>query len=96
MQPKGPFYKESSLSTLNDLTNDGKAEGELIKIEGRILDKNCNPYPNCLIDIWQANSYGKYNHQNDFSKNKLDKFFYGYKRIISDKNGNYFFTTVFP
>ena len=78
------------------MSNNGKATGKLIKIEGKILDESCKPYPFCEIDIWQANSYGKYNHENDFSKNKIDEFFYGYKRITSDKDGNYFFTTIFP
>ena len=95
-QPKGPFFKENKTTSINDLSNNGKATGELIKIEGKILDKSCKPYPFCVIDIWQANSYGKYNHENDFSKNKIDEFFYGYKRITSDKDGNYFFTTIFP
>ena len=96
LQPKILICSFIQTSYINDLSNNGKATGELIKIEGKILDKSCKPYPFCEIDIWQANSYGTYNHENDFSKNKIDEFFYGYKRITSDKNGSYFFTTIFP
>ena len=39
-------------TSINDLSNNGKATGELIKIEGKILDKSCKPYPFCEIDIW--------------------------------------------
>ncbi|MDC3024327.1 protocatechuate 3,4-dioxygenase [Alphaproteobacteria bacterium] len=95
-QPKGPFFKKNITGNKNDLSNNGKASGELIKIEGRILDHNCTPYSFSNLDIWQANTYGKYNHANDFSSNKIDKNFYGYKRISSDQHGYYFFTTIFP
>ena len=95
-QPKGPFFKRTTISLMNDLSNNGRAAGELIKIEGRILDHNCTPYSFSTIDIWQANTYGKYNHLNDLSKNKIDKNFYGYKSITTDENGYYFFTTIFP
>ena len=96
MQPVGPFFKEKQLSNINDLTNNGKASGKIIKIEGKITDKNCTPYPYSLINIWQANAYGKYNHANDMSNNKFDKYFSGYKKIISDKEGFYSFTTIIP
>ena len=95
-QPAGPFFKQKKLSDLNDLTNNGMAAGKRIKIEGKILDNNCRPYPNCLIDIWQANTYGKYNHKNDYSDNELDKNFNGYKKIVANSEGFYSFTTILP
>ena len=34
-QPKGPFFKKNRTISINDLSNNGKATGELIKIEGK-------------------------------------------------------------
>ena len=96
IQPIGPFYKKTKLSNINDLTNNGKALGKIIEIQGKIVDRNCKPHPKCIIDIWQANSYGKYNHKNDLSENKIDKYFKGYKRIITDDAGFYSFKTIMP
>jgi len=95
-QPKGPFYKTPKLLKNLDMTNNGKAKGEVIKISGKIMNTSCNPYKNAILDVWQANYYGKYNHNNDSSFLNLDKNFNGYGRIITDNEGNYKITTIYP
>ena len=95
-QPTGPFYKSKNLSSVTDMTNGGRAIGEVIEIKGRVLDNKCNPQPSCQIKIWQANAFGKYNHENDISKNKIDIDFIGYNKIITDRLGYYKFITIIP
>ncbi len=95
-QPKGPFYKKEYLLNSSDMTSKGKALGEKIQIEGRVLDKNCTPQPLSLIKIWQANSFGKYNHKNDFSKNAYDPNFSGYNKIYTNNDGFYKLITIYP
>ena len=95
-QPKGPFYKKKNLVNAVDMTNQGKAEGEIIEIKGSVVNTSCEPESFCLIKIWQANSFGKYNHKNDFSKNKADPNFKGYNTIRTNKNGFFHFTTILP
>ena len=85
-QPKGPFYKSSNKSVQIDLTNNGKAAGKKIQISGKVMDAECKIYPNSIIKVWQANSFGKYNHINDLSKNKKDNNFSGYTTLKTDKN----------
>ena len=95
-QPKGPFFKATNLPNNIDLTNNGKAQGEIVKIEGKVIDNLCRPHSNCYIKIWQANKHGKYNHENDFSLNRKDKNFLGYSFIKTDNNGFYKFITIIP
>ena len=61
-QSTGPFYKIPPKIFNNDMTNNGKAIGKKIKVYGKILDNKCKPVTSAILDIWQANSFGKYNH----------------------------------
>lgn len=51
----------------NDLTaqHAGEPQGERIIIHGRVLDENGLPVPGILVEIWQANAAGRYNHDRD-------------------------------
>ena len=95
-QSKGPFYKVPSKIFNNDMTNNGKAIGKKIKVYGKILDNKCKPITNAILDIWQANSFGKYNHQADLSESRKDNDFYGYMRLLSNEKGEYNFNTILP
>ena len=50
-----------------DLTKQGNAPpiGERIVVTGRVLDGNGKPVPRTLVEIWQANSAGRYPHRRD-------------------------------
>ena len=78
------------------MTNKKKAIGEIISIQGNVKDEQCNPHSFSQLTIWQANTFGKYNHKSDSSNNKSDPNFNGYIKIKTDKNGFYKFTTIFP
>ena len=67
-----------------------------IIIFGKVLDENSKPIPNSLIEIWQANSGGKYRHSGDTYKAPLDPNFGGWGRCLTDENGNYYFKTIKP
>ena len=95
-QSKGPFYKVPSKIFNNDMTNNGKAIGKKIKVYGKILDNKCKPITNASLDIWQANSFGKYNHKADLSRSRKDNDFFGYMRLLSNEKGEYNFNTILP
>src|SRR5262249_53952288 len=50
-----------------DLTkqHSGDPIGERIILTGRVLDENGRPVPHTLVEIWQANSAGRYPHRVD-------------------------------
>ena len=39
--------------------------GQLMIVTGRVLDEAGRPVPDTLVELWQANSAGKYNHPAD-------------------------------
>jgi protocatechuate 3,4-dioxygenase, alpha subunit len=70
--------------------------GERVTIEGRVLDGDAKPVPDALIEIWQANSQGKYAHPNDSQEKHIDPAFQGFGRIPTDDEGKFRFTTIKP
>jgi protocatechuate 3,4-dioxygenase alpha subunit len=70
--------------------------GERVTIEGRVLDGDGKPVPDGLIEIWQANSHGKYAHVDDRQDKPVETGFQGFGRIPTDDNGKFRFTTIKP
>lgn len=82
----------------NDLTRQHKGEpiGERIIVSGRVLDANGRPVPNTLVEIWQANAAGRYQHVRDQHDAPLDPNFTGCGRTFTDQEGRYRFVTIKP
>ena len=63
-------------------------KGERIVIEGRVLDGDGAPVPDALIELWQANAAGRYDHPDDTQADKkIDPNFHGYGRVATDAAG---------
>ncbi len=95
----GPVYgHEAVWPGDNDLTKQhaGEPIGERIIVHGRVLDEDGRGVPDSLIEIWQANSCGRYVHRNDQHPAPLDPNFTGAGRVKTDPTGYYKFTTVKP
>lgn len=73
----------------------GIATGEVIIVKGKILDTNCQPIAGAIVEIWQANHYGKYRHEYDDS-GKSDPNFQGWAQAVTNANGEYRFKTILP
>ena len=83
----------------NDLTaqHDGEPLGERIIIHGRVLDENGLPVPGILVEIWQANAAGKYDHEADQQDKPVDPAFRGWGRTgTAFDTGVYTFETIKP
>jgi protocatechuate 3,4-dioxygenase alpha subunit len=65
-------------------------------VAGRVLDGDGKPVPDALLEIWQANSHGKYAHPEDNQNKPLERGFQGYGRIGVDENGRFMFATIKP
>lgn len=73
-------------------------KGERIRIEGQVLDGLGTPCRDVLVEIWQANAAGRYNHPADPQADKpVDPGFRGWGRAGTDfTTGLYAFETVKP
>ena len=95
----GPvFGQEAVRPNDDDLTRQcaGEPLGERIVVSGRVLDENARPLANTLLEIWQCNAAGRYQHKNDNHDAPLDPNFTGCGRVLTDGEGRYRFTTVKP
>lgn len=95
----GPVYGHERAGALdNDLTrqHSGEPLGERIIVTGRVLDGDGRPVRDSLIELWQANSAGRYTHAGDRHPAPLDPNFSGAGRCVTDSEGRYRFVTVKP
>ncbi|PZD71289.1 Protocatechuate 3,4-dioxygenase beta chain [Acaryochloris thomasi RCC1774] len=98
---EGPFYPVMAQKDKDfDLTQiegkEGKAKGKIITIEGQITDTNGVPLEDATVDLWQANSAGRYRHPRDPNDAPLDPSFQGWAIVPSGREGGFRFQTVYP
>ncbi|UNO42096.1 protocatechuate 3,4-dioxygenase subunit beta [Streptomyces sp. MST-110588] len=94
-----PVFGHSDITALDhDLTRQhpGDPLGERITVSGRVVDGDGRPVRHQLIELWQANSAGRYAHRGDRHNAPLDPNFTGVGRTLTDDNGAYTFTTIKP
>ncbi|UPJ62743.1 protocatechuate 3,4-dioxygenase subunit beta [Bradyrhizobium sp. 191] len=95
----GPVYgHETVREGDSDLTtqHSGEPIGERIIVHGHVRDEDGRGVPNSLVEIWQANSCGRYVHVRDQHPAPLDPNFTGAGRTVSDASGYYRFVTIKP
>ncbi|MET0569122.1 MAG: protocatechuate 3,4-dioxygenase [Hyphomicrobiaceae bacterium] len=96
----GPFYPLSEPAKGGDLTRvpgrPGRAQGQIIRLIGRVLDRTGQPVRGGKLQIWQANSFGRYLHPNDANPAQLDPCFEGFAVIETDEDGRYSLRTIKP
>ncbi|MFM9849808.1 MAG: protocatechuate 3,4-dioxygenase [Hyphomicrobiaceae bacterium] len=96
----GPFYPLSEPAKGGDLTRvpgrPGRAQGQVIRLSGRVLDRNGQPVRGGKLQVWQANAFGRYLHPNDDNPAQLDPCFEGFAVIETDDDGRYDLRTIKP
>jgi protocatechuate 3,4-dioxygenase alpha subunit len=99
-QTVGPYFAQGLLrkgdSVFTNVLVTEKTEGERIRIEGRVTDGDGQPIEDALLEIWQANSHGRYLHPLDEQDKPLDPAFMGHGRAATDTGGSYWFETIKP
>ena len=78
---------------------DDTTEGQRIRILGHVYDGAGDLVPDAIIEIWQANSHGRYNHPADDRKdNLLDPNFKGFGRMGTGTtpDNRFVFDTIKP
>ena len=71
------------------------AEGTRLTIVGTIFDGDGKPVSDAMIEIWQADSSGRYAHPRD-SRARANSSFKGFGRCGTSKSGDFAFETIKP
>ncbi len=73
-----------------------RAIGQYIEVTGRVMDEDGAPLAGAMVEIWQANSAGKYIHEMDRHEAPIDPNFTGLGRFVTDAEGCYKFRSIKP
>jgi protocatechuate 3,4-dioxygenase alpha subunit len=96
-QTVGPFFHLGLTDPYSIPTIAGPlVKGERVKLVCAIYDGEGNFLPDAMLEIWQANADGKYNHPEDTQERPLDPEFRGFGRLASDASGMCGFETIKP
>jgi protocatechuate 3,4-dioxygenase, alpha subunit len=71
-------------------------QGNRIWISFRVLDGDGVPVDDAMLEVWQADSNGKYNHPEDVQPKKLDPGWMGFGRIATGEDGSCTLETIKP
>jgi protocatechuate 3,4-dioxygenase alpha subunit len=81
----GPFFPREFAEGANDLAA-GVKQGEVIEITGRVTQLDGKALDNLVIEIWQADSQGRFDNPA----------FFGWGRAATNAEGVYRFRTIKP
>jgi protocatechuate 3,4-dioxygenase alpha subunit len=95
-QTVGPFYAIGLTRKPMNVVASDSTHGQRIRIEGQVFDGDGAAIPDVMVEIWQANAYGRYNHPDDKQEKPLDPSFTGWGRSGTDENCFYSFETIKP
>jgi protocatechuate 3,4-dioxygenase beta subunit len=89
-----PAYQAADMTLLPGKA--GRASGQVIHLTGRVLNPQGQPIVGARVEIWQANTHGRYTHPGDHNPAPLDPNFEGYALLTTDAEGRYRIKTVKP
>ena len=95
-QTVGPFFHLGCTEpgSVGSLVH-ASTKGERIQLVCRVLDGDGVPVPDAMVEIWQADAAGHYNHPEDKPENSSSAF-RGHGRLATDAQGRCAFTTIMP
>jgi protocatechuate 3,4-dioxygenase, alpha subunit len=102
-QTVGPYFKYGLTPNGDYAWNDAfannlitpEAAGERIGIEGQVFDGDGTPVQDCMLEIWQADSLGRFSDPRD-GRAATNTGFKGFGRCGTDVDGRFFVDTIKP
>jgi protocatechuate 3,4-dioxygenase, alpha subunit len=95
-QTVGPFFHNALIRGGENMMVNDETRGTRIWLRGQVLDGDSQPVPDAMLEIWQADSSGRFNHESDPEHSQADPSFSGFGRSPTDANGAYWFRTIKP
>jgi protocatechuate 3,4-dioxygenase alpha subunit len=96
LAPEQYGYQQNLTSIAGSQMVEGDIEGQRIRVEGRVFDGAGNPISDALIEVWQADSLGRYAHPAD--PRGSNSTFKGFGRCGTgtDPRNRFWFDTIKP
>jgi protocatechuate 3,4-dioxygenase, alpha subunit len=95
-QTVGPFFHNALIRGGENIMVRDETRGTRIWLRGQVLDGDGQVVPDAMLEIWQADSSGRFNHESDPEHAQADPHFSGFGRSPTDANGAYWFRTIKP
>jgi protocatechuate 3,4-dioxygenase alpha subunit len=95
-QTVGPFFHIALIRGGENTMVNPQTPGQHIWLRGRVFDGDGQAVPDAMLEIWQADTKGFYNHPNDPEGSNADPQFSGFGRADTVNDGRYFFRTIKP
>jgi protocatechuate 3,4-dioxygenase, beta subunit len=100
-QTEGPFYPAAfPADSDNDLVQvrgqAARALGTVLHLQGRVLDSSGRPLDGAIVEIWQCDAQGLYDHPRQPGRERRDAAFQGYGKVLADAQSGYRFRTLKP
>lgn len=100
-QQEGPYYPVNKPADRdNDLTQlegaSAAPRGDILEFGGTVYDSAGQPLPGILIEIWQTDASGIYDHPGDSNTAQRDRNFQFYGEATTAADGSYSFRTIMP
>jgi protocatechuate 3,4-dioxygenase, beta subunit len=97
---EGPFYpntfpKDSDADLTRVAGRAGVAQGTILDVSGRVVDRSGRPRAGAKVEIWQCDAQGQYHHIGE-REGSGDENFQGYGAVLTDAEGRYRFRTIKP
>jgi protocatechuate 3,4-dioxygenase alpha subunit len=96
-QTVGPFFRIGLIygQAQNELVQE-RTEGERVTLTGIVYDGDGEPITDAVIEIWQPDANGIFNHPRDPLCKQADPHFRGFGRAETRNGGRYEFRTIKP
>lgn len=71
-------------------------DGEVLYLLGQVMDVQGEPVPGAVVEIWQTDADGVYDHPGDPGTESRDRTFQFFGSSVADADGWYAFRTLMP
>lgn len=97
-QTVGPYFRIGLIDGAGQQNNllQEKSLGKRIRITGTVFDGDGQPVPDAMLEIWQPDANGIFNHEVDPLHQQADPHFCGFGRAENRQGGVYEFHTIKP
>ena len=98
---EGPFYpqfrqQDEDYDLVHVAGHSNPAKGAILNLSGVVLNTKGEPRKNLVIEIWQTDPQGRYNHPGDTSPGQRDPDFQYWGKTVTGPDGSFFFKTLVP